>query len=73
VAFRYRRVQRLGCEIHGHDRGDVGHAESVARDERHFGEPCFEIRIEVFHPLPAAFDQGRDLLVIMRPGDCTPL
>jgi hypothetical protein len=51
VSVRDCLIQCLGREVDRDDRRDVGHAEPVARDERHLAQPDFEIGIEVRNPL----------------------
>src|SRR5216684_8389753 len=66
---RNREVDRLGGEIHRHQRGDVGDGEALAGRERSPAQSSVEIGEEILHPELATLCQLGNLLVIMRPGD----
>ena len=65
----YRKASRLGREVDGDERRDVGNGKLVARHKRHIGETGIEVGVEIADALPASLGERRDLLVIMRSGD----
>jgi len=69
VPVRNRKVDRLGGEIHRHQRGNVGDGEALASHERSLAQSIVEIGEEILHPELAALCQLGNLIVVMRPGD----
>ena len=54
------------CEVDGHQHGNVSGGKLVASDELGLVQPGFEVAVQVCDTLPAAFDDGTNLLVPVR-------
>src|SRR5256885_9921281 len=61
-------VQCCSCEIDGHKCGDISHRKISAGHEWNFVEAVVEVGIEIGNTAPAAIDEFRDLLIVMRAG-----